>query len=333
MEELPTEPNPEAIELTAIAEGAPSLEPTTEEETRFGSDLADLFGLTTRQAAAATADLEGADLLAKALREMFPPIDAGGTSTAGVAPDDNLPVFDFEAAAAAFDAVLDALPEPDDGVEDEEGGDADDGPEIAGDSEEAQRRRSRRGRRGGRGRRRNGLVMLPSPADGEPVATEPLPIRPDLSASPPALPPPDPYPGTAGADSRGARSGGGAVLAVYSRGSAAERGELARSAPAPHLGQARAARNGAHRDAAAQAEQHPFHSDPSSGAPACRALLAGTRRKRRRPVRPLRCRICEPTSRWGPARHGVSGFCRFRLGSWRRCLSSRHDRLMCLPRA
>jgi uncharacterized LabA/DUF88 family protein len=201
--ELSTDPDTElgpglTADLVPTAETDPTptasaaLEPTTEDETRFGSDLADLFGLTTREAAAATADLEGADLLARALREMFPPIDAAGAATAGVAPDDNLPVFDFEAAAAAFDAVLDALPEPEDGAEDDEGGEAEDGPEIVGDSEEAQRRRSRRGRRGGRGRRRNGLVMLPSPADGEPVAAEPVPIRPDLAASHPALPPPIP---------------------------------------------------------------------------------------------------------------------------------------------
>jgi uncharacterized LabA/DUF88 family protein len=180
------------VEVVSEPTAEAAIEPTAEEESRFGSDLADLFGLTTREAAAATADLEGADLLARALREMFPPIDAAGAATAGVAPDDNLPVFDFEAAAAAFDAVLDALPDPEDGAEDDEGGEAEDGPEIAGDSEEAQRRRSRRGRRGGRGRRRNGLVMLPSPADGEPVAAEPVPIRPDLSASHPALPPPIP---------------------------------------------------------------------------------------------------------------------------------------------
>ncbi len=202
--ELSTEPNvtvaestperiPAVAESTAVAETdvVPAL--TAEGESRFGSELADLFGMTTREAAAATADLEGADLLARALREMFPPIDDAGAAKTGASPDDNLPVFDFEAAAAAFEAVLDALPDADDGGEDDEGGEADDGPELAEDnSEEAQRRRSRRGRRGGRGRRRNGLVMLPSPADGEPVAAEPVPIRPDIAATPPALPPPTP---------------------------------------------------------------------------------------------------------------------------------------------
>ncbi len=154
---------------------------TDEERTPFGSDLADLFGFSPQEAAAVTADIEGGELLAKALREMFPPMGEAASPAAGVTPDDNLPEFDFEAAAAAFDALLDALPEAD-----EEDGETSDSQEVSGESEEAQRRRSRRGRRGGRGRRRGSLVMLPSPAADEALAAEPTASPEEASAVMPA---------------------------------------------------------------------------------------------------------------------------------------------------
>jgi uncharacterized LabA/DUF88 family protein len=184
IETAPVETAPQVTDEQRIEATPPA---TDEEHAPFGSDLADLFGLSSQEAAAVTADLEGGELLAKALREMFPPMGEAATPAAGVSPDDNLPEFDFEAAAAAFDALLDALPEAD------EDGEAGESHEVSGESEEAQRRRSRRGRRGGRGRRRGSLEMLPSPAAHEALATEPPAPPEDASAVMPA-PTPSPEP-------------------------------------------------------------------------------------------------------------------------------------------
>ncbi|HVA92450.1 MAG TPA: NYN domain-containing protein [Chloroflexota bacterium] len=139
------EPDPVGAETTAAVD----------QETALTANLADFLGLSSREAETVGADLDGAELLANALREMFPPIDPDSVPPVGLAPVDSLSGFDFEAAAAALDAVLDALP---DQLEVGENG---------ADGEDAQHRRGRRGRRGGRGRRRNGLAMAPPLANAE----------------------------------------------------------------------------------------------------------------------------------------------------------------------
>src|SRR6185437_12725124 len=137
-----SEPAPLATVAESPASDLGYTQPPTTESAALTADLADFLGLSSRQAETVGADLDGAELLAKALREMFPPVDPDTIPAGAVTSIDSLPSFDFAAAAAALDAVLDALPEQPEAEE------------TTSESEEAQHRRGRRGRRGGRGRRR-----------------------------------------------------------------------------------------------------------------------------------------------------------------------------------
>ena len=115
------------------------------------------------------ADIDRDDLLARAIRALFPtsadsdeadggfgaPYDAHESDTAAI--DD---AEDDLAALAALDGVG-------------EGEDGDLGEPLEGeDAAEAARRRGRRGRRGGRGRRRNGLVAVADPGEATTEVTD-----------------------------------------------------------------------------------------------------------------------------------------------------------------
>ena len=184
-----TELEPLVAETRSLASelGETPLSPT--ESAALSTDLANFLGLSSRQAETVGADLDGAELLARALRDMFPPVDPDTIPSGAATSVDTLPGFDLAAAAAALDAVLDALPEQPEAEE------------SALESEEAQHRRGRRGRRGGRGRRRNGLIMVPplDTAEAQPVA-DPS-VSPDRPAEPEIAPQAPPIPISAAAPS------------------------------------------------------------------------------------------------------------------------------------
>ena len=141
----------DAPPAATLGEQQATYTPATGQAETSGQPEYDLFDTWPASGQAVPSeDLDGAELLARALREMFPPLEAT-PETASATPDDNLTTFDLQAAVAAMDAALDAYSEGESGTTASET-----------ETDEGQRRRGRRGRRGGRGRRRTGLTVLPS---------------------------------------------------------------------------------------------------------------------------------------------------------------------------